>query len=273
MRITKSGYLQTFALISVILALYRCACPEVAAPLGGSAENDSIPGSQAPDTTVIADTITTLDIVGSVTPSAPPVVAEAKPVSRPLVPHPIYSVPRFKDCFPDSQQVHLEAAQRFGVKAVLDRADAERRKHELVYIGADPYFHVDDMRNGVPYLVPRASLLLHDIGRTFFDSLYVKGVPFHKIIITSALRTKADVERLRQRNGNATENSCHLYGTTIDISQNRYRTVEAPGNPRRQVSNDTLKWILSEVLRDFRESGRCYIKYEVKQGCFHVTVR
>ena len=31
--------------------------------------------------------------------------------------------------------------------------------------------------------------------------------------------------------------------------------------------------ILSEVLRDMREQGRCYIKYEVKQGCFHMTVR
>lgn len=38
------------------------------------------------------------------------------------------------------------------------------------------------------------------------------------------------------------------------------------------VRNDTLKWVLSEVLRDFREQGRCYVKYEVKQGCFHMTV-
>jgi hypothetical protein len=39
------------------------------------------------------------------------------------------------------------------------------------------------------------------------------------------------------------------------------------------VRNDTLKWVLSEVLRDMREQKRCYIKYEVKQGCFHMTVR
>lgn len=42
---------------------------------------------------------------------------------------------------------------------------------------------------------------------------------------------------------------------------------------RREVRSDTLKWVLSEVLRDMREQGRCYIKYEVKQGCFHMTVR
>jgi hypothetical protein len=27
------------------------------------------------------------------------------------------------------------------------------------------------------------------------------------------------------------------------------------------------------VLRDMRQQGRCYIKYEVKQGCFHMTAR
>ena len=102
----------------------------------------------------------------------------------------------------------------------------------------------------------------------------MKGVPFHKLIVTSVLRSQEDVVKLRRRNGNATENSCHLYGTTFDICYNRYKTVEDPDGPaRRLVRNDTLKWVLSEVLRDKREEGRCYIKYEVKQGCFHMTVR
>jgi hypothetical protein len=82
------------------------------------------------------------------------------------------------------------------------------------------------------------------------------------------------VTRLRRFNGNATENSCHLYGTTFDIAYNRYETVEDPeGEQRRRVPSDTLKWVLSEVLRDMRMADRCYIKYEVKQGCFHMTVR
>lgn len=114
---------------------------------------------------------------------------------------------------------------------------------------------------------------MQDIGRAYFDSLYIKGIPLHQIIVTSVLRTKEDVRKLRTRNGNATENSCHLYGTTFDICYNRYKTIEDPDGPeRRPVRNDTLKWVLSEVLRDFRERGRCYIKYEVKQGCFHLTV-
>ena len=49
--------------------------------------------------------------------------------------------------------------------------------------------------------------------------------------------------------------------------------MSVDAEPRRQVRNDSLKWVLSEVLRDKREAGRCYIKHEVKQGCFHITVR
>ena len=185
----------------------------------------------------------------------------------------IYSVPSFKNTFPDMNDVQLASAQRHGVSPVQDRKEAEHRMKELVFVGSDPYFHVDNLNNSIPYLVPKAAVLVHDIGRAFFDSLYIKGIPLHKIIVTSVLRTKSDVQRLRRGNGNATENSCHLYGTTVDICYNRYKTVEAPEGPaRRVVRNDSLKWVLSEVLRDFRKQGRCHIKYEVKQGCFHLTV-
>jgi len=49
--------------------------------------------------------------------------------------------------------------------------------------------------------------------------------------------------------------------------------VEAPGEHRREVRNDTLKWVLAEVMRDMRERNRCLIKYEVNQGCWHITVK
>lgn len=188
--------------------------------------------------------------------------------------HRIYSVPHFGNTFPDQNDVQLEAAKKHGVKPVHNREDAEHRKKELVYVGSNPYFYVDRLNNSIPYLVPRASVLLQDIGRSFFDSLQVKGIPLHKIIVTSVLRTKVDVEKLRSKNGNATQNSCHLYGTTFDVCYNRYKTVEDPDGPRRrQVRNDTLKWVLSEVLNDARKQNKCLVKYEVKQGCFHITVK
>ena len=252
-KLTKKTYLMGFIIVVLILACIRWTFPSVAESQGGSA---------AP-----SDVSESADFGRSEVPVFSGLSArEAK--------HRIASVPDYKTAFPDTNSVQLSAAQKWGVTPVRDREDAESRKRELVYMGQSPYYHVDPLYSSIPYLVPRAAVLLQDIGQAFYDSLYVKGVPFHKLIVTSVLRSQEDVVKLRRRNGNATENSCHLYGTTFDICYNRYKTVEDPDGPaRRQVRNDTLKWVLSEVLRDMRQQGRCYIKYEVKQGCFHMTVR
>ena len=189
------------------------------------------------------------------------------------VKHRIFSVPHFGNTFPDQQDVQILAANKYGVNPVQNREEAEHSKGKLGYVGSNPFFYVDKLNSSIPYLVPRASVLLQDIGRAYFDSLQIKGIPLHKIIVTSILRTKDDVAKLRTRNGNATENSCHLYGTTFDVCYNRYKQIQTRQQPRRQVQNDTLKWVLSEVLRDMRDRNRCLVKYEVKQGCFHITVK
>lgn len=271
MKITKNQYLAGLAAVVVILALVRCIFPDVAR------DNSNV-------ATAPADSLNTTDTVKA--------LATANETANTTIPmsstgntqffnadgsvrkNRIYSVPRFSTTFPDSNNVQLVVAQRYGVTAVNNRKDAEARKKELVYVGSSPYYHVDRLRSSIPYLVPRAAVLLNDIGRAFYDSLQIKGVPLHQMIVTSVLRSREDIQRLRNYNGNATENSCHLYGTTFDICYNRYKTVQDPAGPeRRKVRNDTLKWVLSEVLRDMRQSNRCYVKYEVKQGCFHITVR
>ena len=246
MKLTKKGYLLGFLAVVLLLACVRWIWPEVAVARTPSATSASV-SSHSEDHSFVNHKQTV---------------------------HKIRSVSSYAEAFPDTNGLQLTAANRWGVTPVMNREDAESRKRELVYVGPNPYFHVDPLHSSIPYLVPRAAVLLQDIGQAFFDSLYVKGVPLHKVIVTSVLRSQEDVVKLRRRNGNATENSCHLYGTTFDICYNRYKTVENPdGPPRREVRNDTLKWVLSEVLRDMREQGRCYIKYEVKQGCFHMTVR
>lgn len=189
--------------------------------------------------------------------------------------HRIRGVHSYQQSFPDVQDVQYPVAMANGVPSVEDRAEAEHRKKELLFVGMNPYYMMDaGMNRSIPYLVPKASHLLQHIGRRFLDSLAVKGIPLHKIIVTSVLRTEDDVRRLRRINGNASEQSCHRFGTTFDISYNRYHTVSPPDEPaRRAVRSDSLKYILCEVLRDARTEGLCYIKYEVKQGCFHITVR
>ena len=274
MKISKNRYLQGFLVVVLLLALVRVIFPSVAEPrLTAHSEGkdstaiDSLRGdlmasagaqdelSVTPDTASDGRFSIFFDKNGK----------EVK--------HRIFSVPHFGNTFPDQQDVQIVAASRHGVAPVQNREEAEHSKGKLVYVGSNPFFYVDKLNNSIPYLVPRASVLLQDIGRAYFDSLQIKGIPLHKIIVTSILRTKDDVSKLRTRNGNATENSCHLYGTTFDVCYNRYKQIQTEKQPRRQVQNDTLKWVFSEVLRDFREKNRCYIKYEVKQGCFHITVR
>ena len=268
MKISKNRYLQGFVVVVLLLALVRLVFPSVAEPRlaknekgQDSAEVDSLKAmkkdelSAAPDTAMAGMASIFFDKDGK----------EVK--------HRIFSVPHFGNTFPDQQDVQILAANQHGVAPVQNREEAEHSKGKLVYVGSNPFFYVDKLNNSIPYLVPKASVLLQDIGRAYFDSLQIKGIPLHKIIVTSILRTKDDVAKLRTRNGNATENSCHLYGTTFDICYNRYKQVQTKDQPRRQVQNDTLKWVFSEVLRDFREKNRCYIKYEVHQGCFHITVR
>ena len=225
MRLTKKTYLQGFTVVVLLLAAVRWFFPQVA-------QSSNVERVVWNENSTMADS--TLHLTRSTL-------------------HKIRSVPSYTEAFPDTNAVQLVAAQKWGVSPVKNREDAESRKRELVYIGSNPYFHVDPLYSSIPYLVPRAAVLLQDIGQAFFDSLYVKGVPMHKLIVTSVLRSEEDVVKLRRRNGNATEKSCHLYGTTFDICYNRYKTVEAPEGPaRRQVRNDTLKWVLSEVLRDMR---------------------
>lgn len=190
------------------------------------------------------------------------------------VKHRVMSVHDFKEAFPDLNDVQLATAQRIGIRACENRDEAARRLDELVFVGDSPYYDVESLKHSIPYLVPRAATLLNEIGRNFLDSLASKGIPFHKMRVTSILRTQEDVRNLRRRNGNASEQSCHQYGTTFDISYNIYRRVQDPDlEPQVETWAVTLKSVLSEVLNDQRKLGTCYVKYEYRQSCFHVTVR
>jgi hypothetical protein len=122
----------------------------------------------------------------------------------------------------------------------------------------------------MPYLVPKAQRLLNTIGINFVDSLQSKGYPLHLPVVTSVLRTAHDIENLQQGNINSVTNSCHCYGTTIDITYNRF--VPLTGTDLTRY-DDNLKKVLAEVLFDLKAQELCYVKYEKLQACFHLTVR
>lgn len=189
-------------------------------------------------------------------------------------PRNIKGVVSYKRSFGDLNAKHLEAARAIGIAPLGSRQEAEALKEKLRHIRSNDLYAVDSLTHSIPYLVPGAADLLDSIGSNFLDSLTSKGLNPNKVIVTSVLRTQDDVKRLRRRNTNASSNSAHSYGTTFDISWKRFEKVEdEDGRPLQDVSADTLKLVLSEVLRDLKQKDRCYVKYELKQGCFHITSR
>jgi len=267
MKVTKKQYILGFGIVVIVLAIVRCVSPSVTQP-----KNKEVTlRSDSDSLTMKSEKITNTEKVEHSDKKVKSIFFDS--LGNP-VKHRIYSVQCFRDAFPDFNDVQMASATKYGVEPVANGEEAEQRKKELVFVGSNPFFYIDRLNSSIPYLVPKASEMLQQIGRNFYDSLTIKGIPLHKIIVTSVMRSKADVAKLRGHNGNATQNSCHLYGTTFDVCYNRYKTIEDPdGPPRHKVRNDTLKWVLSEVLNDMRKNGHCYIKYEVKQGCFHITVK
>ena len=172
--------------------------------------------------------------------------------------------------FDDKNRVHLRSARQLGLKQPLkNRDEAESIKGRLVKIESNKYYKVDRLTHSIPYLTQGAANMLGMIGKNFQDSLKSKDLPSYSIIVTSVLRTKDDVKRLRQSgNPNASINSAHCHATTIDITYARFAK-----KGRKSAETATLKNVLGEVLRDLKKQKKCYVKYEVRQKCFHITTR
>lgn len=185
----------------------------------------------------------------------------------------------YHDCFPDIQDVQIIAAQKNGIRPARSRDDVKRlvSKHKLVNISHSPYYVVDNLSHSMPFLVPKAQHLLNTISINFIDSLISKGMKPYLPVISSVLRSTEDVKKLQRGNRNATTNSCHCYGTTIDIAYHRFIPLDASIEELSSKDmirwDDNLKFVLGEVLNDLRAQGKCYVKYERKQACFHLTVR
>lgn len=189
-------------------------------------------------------------------------------------PHNINCVSNYQRTFSDLNDKHLQAARLLGIPPQTLRDGVDAHKKGLVEVEPNQYFHVDSLTHSIPYLVPTAYNLLELIGSCFQDSLVSKGLNLNKIVVTSVLRTHRDIHNLRKKNSNASSNSAHTYGTTFDVAYTRFVKVEDPdGYPTQDVGKDTLKMVLGEVMRDLQKEGKCYVKYEVKQGCFHITAR
>lgn len=183
---------------------------------------------------------------------------------------PLRWIGRLKREFNDSNHVHLNAARQLGITPITKESDILNMARPVTLIESCEDFFVEPPTHSFPYLVPEAAALLHEIGSRFNDTLAVRGGGSYRIKVTSLLRTPATVRRLSRVNRNASSESTHSFGTTFDISYSKF-VCDNAGDTRRTFED--LKNLLGEILHDLRNEGRCYVKYEVKQSCFHITVR
>ena len=189
----------------------------------------------------------------------------------------LYAFSHYGKTFSDLNDTHLSAAQSIGIEPVSSREEAEEMKGKLEEVESNDNYQIDELTHSIPFLVPQAKELLEDIAENMLDSLENKRIPAYTINVTSITRTKDDIKSLQRKNGNSSSNSAHLYGTTFDVSYVRFNQKPSSswfGSKKTEgASTALLKSVLAQVLYDLRKEDRCYVRYEVKQGCFHITAR
>lgn len=175
---------------------------------------------------------------------------------------------KYERSFNDLQDKQKAAALKNGVPPIKSRAEIENNfkqyRRKLVHIETNDKYIVRELSHSAPYVVPKVAELLDDLADKFQERTQSRT----RFVVTSVLRTEEDIKKLRQVNGNASTNSCHCNATTIDISYVRFGVDKV--RPRDLYE---LRLAFAEVLYDLRKEGRCYVKIERKQYCYHITVR
>ena len=113
--------------------------------------------------------------------------------------------------------------------------------------------------------------MLARIGRKVQAPLSDQNASLYKIKVTSGTRTVDDIQKLRKKNSNSSENSAHRYGTTFDVSWVRYTKIDE--SDTLNIDSDRLKMVLAMELREQKKEKRCYNKQEGKAGWYQITVR
>ncbi len=179
------------------------------------------------------------------------------------------------DVLNDKNEVHLLHAHKNGLKnpfTTNGQFEFEVQKYIengiLVKVTDNGFYHVKKLTHSHPYLIPECVDMLNEIAYKFRKRNKEKKLNNYAIVLTSLLRTDETQVKLSRRNGNATGNSAHIYGTSVDISYKNFYNLDT----------DTLEssWEaiqeLTKTLVEMRKECKLLAVRERKQSCFHVTV-
>jgi uncharacterized protein YcbK (DUF882 family) len=167
---------------------------------------------------------------------------------------------------------YSDAAKLKGIKVCKNEEDLENRISEgkLVKVKNCDRYIVEKMTFSFPYVTRESKDLLDEIATRLREKSSQKGLNGVKFYITSMTRRTDNVRSLRRYNGNASENSPHLYGNAFDIS---YKRFIARKWILTNCDKKFLKEALAEVIWQLRTENRCWATYEKIQSCYHVVSR
>lgn len=176
------------------------------------------------------------------------------------------------DMLDDLNDVQLQHAQIGGLRQSFDTdsdflkvSDNLVKRNMLVHLTDCKYFHIDNLTHSHPYLVPEAVSLLKDIGVEFHKKLKENGLKEYRFVVTSVFRTDESQHKLGRYNRNASSNSAHRYGTTFDITYNKFMDGDTVAYPAK------VPHLFAQTLIEMRKQCRFLIKKEYHQSCYHIT--
>ncbi len=157
------------------------------------------------------------------------------------------------------------------------------REGRLVALGdSTEWWILRDMDHSVPYVTPDARGMLEQLGRRFHARLDRLGLPRYRMKVTSALRTDETQAELRRINSYASQTvSAHEFGTTIDVSHERFAVparvaggemevemLEEVGKEHARV----LQAELGRAIAEMRDERALHVMMEDQQPVYHMTV-
>jgi hypothetical protein len=186
----------------------------------------------------------------------------------------------------DKNAEQVASARKLGQR-VSGMAEIQRlvQAGRLVALGdSTPYWVLRDMPHSNPYVTPDTRAMLLELGRRFHARLDSAGLPRYRMKVTSALRTADTQEDLRKINSYASATtSAHEFGTTMDVSHERFAVPADTGAAFWTMEADTLEEIgkehgkamqalLGRAIDSMKDEGMLFVMMENKQPVYHMTL-
>ena len=175
----------------------------------------------------------------------------------------------------DQNDVQLLHAQANGLKNVYIsnasfEADSARlvKEQVLIHLHNNPSYQVKEMTHSYPFTIPEMGDLLNDINAVFQEKMKDTKQDKYLFRVTSGLRTTETQQDLTTRNRNASTQSTHLFGATLDISYKEFYNETKDTIEANFYAADALR----RTMEELREQCRMMIVRERKQACYHFTV-